>query len=91
MDGLSRSSGRSSAQRSSSRSFTCSPDRGGDCESSDKNLPSGLQKRLVPVPPPLIARLQPLPSHFNRFFAGHDLIVVDTRTNAVVAVISRVY
>jgi hypothetical protein len=54
------------------------------------HLPPGLQKRLVPVPPPLIARLQPLPPHFSRFFAGRDLIVVDTRTNAIVAVIPDV-
>jgi len=53
-------------------------------------LPPGLQKRLVPVPPPLVAQLQPLPPHFGRFFAGRDLIVVDTRTNVIVAVIPDV-
>jgi len=55
------------------------------------HLPPGLQKRLVPVPAPLVAQLQPLPPHFTRYFAGRDLIVVDTRTNAIVAVIPRVY
>ena len=55
------------------------------------HLPPGLQKRLVPVPPALTARLQPLPPHFSQFFAGRDLIVVDTRTNAIVAVIPHAY
>jgi hypothetical protein len=53
-------------------------------------LPPGLQKRLVPVPPPLISRLPALPRDFSRYFAGRDLIVVDRRTNAIVAVIPDV-
>ena len=53
-------------------------------------LPPGLQKRLVPVPSPLIVRLPSLPPGYRRYFAGRDLIVVDTRTSAIVAVIPDV-
>jgi hypothetical protein len=53
-------------------------------------LPPGLQKRLVPVPQPLMSRLPALPRDFSRYFAGRDLIVVDRRTNAIVAVIPDV-
>lgn len=54
------------------------------------HLPPGLQKRLVPVPRPLILQLPALPRGFSRYFAGRDLIVVDMRTNAIVAVIPDV-
>ena len=54
------------------------------------HLPPGLQKRLVPVPGPLVSQLPGLPPHYSRYFAGRDLIVVDTRTNAIVAVIPDV-
>ena len=54
------------------------------------HLPPGLQKRLVPVPGPLVAQLPALPPHYHRYFAGRDLIVVDGRTNAIVAVIPDV-
>lgn len=50
-------------------------------------LPPGLQKRLVPVPGPLVSQLQPLPQYYSRYFAGSNLIVVDRRTNVIVAVI----
>ena len=53
-------------------------------------LPPGLQKRLVPVPEPLVSRLPRIPPYYNRYFAGRDLIVVDRRTNTIVAVISDV-
>jgi hypothetical protein len=53
-------------------------------------LPPGLQKRLVPVPAPLVSQLPGLPPYYSRYFAGPDLIVVDTRTNAIVAVITDV-
>lgn len=53
-------------------------------------LPPGLQKRLVPVPLPLVSQFPALPPHYNRYFAGRDLIIVDRRTNAIVAVISDV-
>ena len=53
-------------------------------------LPPGLQKRLVPVPGPLASQLPRLPPYYSRYFAGRDLIVVDTRTNAIVAVIPDV-
>ena len=54
-------------------------------------LPPGLQKRLVPVPAPLILRLPPVPAYYQRYFGGDDLIVVDTRTNRVVAIIRDVW
>jgi hypothetical protein len=54
------------------------------------HLPPGLQKRLVPVPAPLASRLPAIPPPYRRYFAGRDLIVVDPRTNMVVAVIPDV-
>ena len=53
-------------------------------------LPPGLQKRLVVVPGPLASQLPGLPPYYTRYFAGSDLIVVDTRTNEVVALIRDV-
>ena len=53
-------------------------------------LPPGLQKRLVAVPLPLASQLPALPPYYTRYFAGSDLIVVDTRTNEVVALIRDV-
>src|SRR5712691_1444187 len=50
------------------------------------HLPPGLQKRLVPIPAPLSTQLQPLPGYYSRYFAGLDLVIVDTRSNVVVAV-----
>src|SRR5439155_19199024 len=54
-------------------------------------LPPGLQRRLVPVPAPLVARLPGIPSYYQRYFIGDDLIVVDTRTNRLVTVIRDVW
>jgi hypothetical protein len=54
------------------------------------HLPPGLQKRLVPVPAPLASRLPGIPRPYRRYFAGHDLIVVDPRTNTIVALIPDV-
>lgn len=54
-------------------------------------LPPGLQKRLVPVPAPLIARLPAVPPYYQRYFAGDDLIIVDTRTNRIAAIIRDVW
>ena len=54
-------------------------------------LPPGLQKRLVPVPAPLVGRLPGIPSYYHRYFAGDDLIVIDTRTNRIVTVIRDVW
>ncbi len=54
-------------------------------------LPPGLQKHLVPVPGPLATRLPPIPPYYQRHFAGDDLIVVDTRTNRIVAIIRDVW
>lgn len=50
-------------------------------------LPPGLQKRLVVVPGPLASQLPAIPPYYTRYFAGPDLIVVDMRTNEVVALI----
>jgi hypothetical protein len=54
-------------------------------------LPPGLQKRLVPVPPVLVTRLPPVPPYYQRYFAGDDLLVVNSRTNRVVAIIPNVW
>jgi hypothetical protein len=54
-------------------------------------LPPGLRKRLVPVPAPLVVRLPAVPPYYQRYFGGDDLIVVDTRTNRVVAIILDVW
>ena len=40
---------------------------------------------------PLAARLPPVPPHYQRYFAGDDLIVVNTRTNRVVAIVPNVW
>jgi hypothetical protein len=46
-------------------------------------LPPGLEKRWVGVPGNLSARLPPIPPYYHRYFAGDDLVVVDTRTNRI--------
>ena len=53
-------------------------------------LPPGLDKRWVAVPQPWVARLPPVPDHYRRYFAGNDLIVVDTRTNRIAAIVRDV-
>lgn len=54
-------------------------------------LPPGLQKHLVPVPAPLITRLPALPDYYHRYFVGDDLIVIDTRSNLIVAILRDVW
>ena len=54
-------------------------------------LPPGLQKRLTAVPSPLAARLPGLPPYYSRYFAGSDLLVVDTRSNRIVSVIPNIF
>jgi len=54
-------------------------------------LPPGLQKRLVPVPTVLVHRLPVVPSYYHRYFAGDDLLVIDTRTNRLIAIIPNVW
>jgi hypothetical protein len=54
-------------------------------------LPPGLQARLVAVPAPLGARFPAIPSYYQRYFVGDDLIVVDTRTNRVVKILQNVW
>jgi len=53
-------------------------------------LPPGLQKRLRPVPPELASRLPPVPPYYRRYFADRDLIIVDSRTNRIAALIRGV-
>lgn len=48
-------------------------------------LPPGLQKRLVEVPADWSSRLPSIERYERRYFAGNDLIIVDTRTNTIVA------
>jgi hypothetical protein len=55
------------------------------------SLPPGLQKHLVLVEGPLVIRLPPVPAYYHRYFAGDDLIVVDTRTNRIVALVRDVW
>ena len=54
-------------------------------------LPPGLQQRLVAVPAPLVRRLPPVPPYYHRWFAGDDLLVIDSRTNRIVAIIPDVW
>lgn len=54
-------------------------------------LPPGLQKRLVVVPVALGRRLPPVPPYYRRYFAGDDLLVIDSRTNQVVAILRDVW
>ncbi len=53
-------------------------------------LPPGLQQQLTPVPPALGGRLPRVPAYYTRYFAGRDLLVVDTRTNRIVSIIPDV-
>jgi hypothetical protein len=54
-------------------------------------LPPGLQQRLIVVPVSLDRRLPPVPPYYRRYFAGDDLIVVDTRTNLIAGIIRDVW
>jgi hypothetical protein len=54
-------------------------------------LPPGLQKRLVVVPGSLGRRLPPVPPYYRRYFAGDDLLVIDSRTNQIVAILRDVW
>ena len=53
-------------------------------------LPPGLQQQLTLVPPALGGRLPGVPAYYTRYFAGRDLLVVDTRTNRIVSIIPDV-
>ena len=53
-------------------------------------LPPGLQKRLRPVPPDLATRLPPVPPYYHRYFAGRDLVIVDSRTDRIAAVMRAI-
>lgn len=50
-------------------------------------LPPGLEKHRTAVPPALATRLPAVPPYYTRYFAGRDLLVVDTRTNTLAAII----
>jgi hypothetical protein len=49
-------------------------------------LPPGLEKRLIAVPPPLHSRLPRLPATHQRYFVGNDLIVVDSQSHRVMSI-----
>ena len=53
-------------------------------------LPPGLQKRLSPLPADLARDLPSAPPYYDRYFAGRDLVVVDSRTNRIVSLIRNV-
>jgi hypothetical protein len=53
-------------------------------------LPPGLQKRLYPVPQPLLGRLPASPPYYSRYFVGRDLVVLDRRTQRIVAIVPNV-
>lgn len=53
-------------------------------------LPPGLQQHLIAVPASLQLRMQPLPPNYQRYFAGPDLIVVDSPANQIIAIIRDV-
>lgn len=50
-------------------------------------LPPGLQKRLTPVPYGWSHPHGALSPHQARYFAGRDLVIVDTRTQRVVSIV----
>ena len=54
------------------------------------HLPPGLQKRLTPVPAPLVVLLPAVPRYETRYFAGRDLLIVDTRSGRIVSIIRDV-
>jgi hypothetical protein len=54
------------------------------------SLPPGLEKRLVPVPNEWSSRLPSIGRYQRRYFAGDDLIVVDTRANRIAAYIADI-
>ena len=53
-------------------------------------LPPGLQKRLTPVPADLARELPGAPPYYERYFAGRDLVVLDSRTNRIVSIFRNV-
>ena len=53
-------------------------------------LPPGLQRYFVAVPDPWTARMPAIPPYYHRYFAGDDLVVVDTRTNRIAAIVRDV-
>jgi hypothetical protein len=53
-------------------------------------LPPGLQKRLTRVPDGWGRPYLALRPHYVRYFAGRDLVVVDTRTQRIVSIVRGV-
>jgi hypothetical protein len=54
-------------------------------------FPPGLRNRTVPPPPALVERFPAVPSYYSRYFVGRDLVVEDTRTHRILAVIPNVF
>jgi hypothetical protein len=48
------------------------------------------RKDWIGVPGDLVARMPPMPPYYHRYFAGDDLIVVDTRNNTIAFLIRDV-
>lgn len=53
-------------------------------------LPPGLEKRLVAVPADWASQLPPIGRYERRYFVGNDLVIVDTRTDRIIAYIADV-
>jgi len=53
-------------------------------------LPPGLEKHWDPVPHSLAGRLPAVPPYYHRYFAGYDLVVIDTRSNRIAYLIRDV-
>ena len=54
------------------------------------HLPPGLQKKLTPVPAPLVVLLPPVPRYETRYFAGRDLLIINSRSGLIVTIIRDV-
>lgn len=54
-------------------------------------LPPGLQRHLIDVPADLSSRLPAIGRYERRYFAGNDLLVVDTRNNTIVGYVPDVW
>ena len=50
-------------------------------------LPPGLEKHLTPAPASFDSRWPAVPAYYSRYFAGRDLLIVDTRTDSLIALI----
>jgi hypothetical protein len=55
-----------------------------------ERLRNGWEQRMTPIPDGLTGRLPVMAPHYQRYFVGRDMVIVDTRTNRVAAVIPSV-